>query len=121
MFVNRKTFKFYRPKNVKFKISRLSFPLYKQHLLEVNVSDQRFKLWSSWDGHVQGFGCEKGLEVKQIKVIIIHQVCHKLIGQTIQCGHHGQGELPATVSGAIHEPEQDTKTSLYFRSDQQLK
>lgn len=77
-------------------------------LLEVDVPNQRLKLWSPRDGHVQSLGSEECLEVKQIEVVEIHQVREQLIGQAVQGGHHGQCELPATVGGAIHKPEEGT-------------
>lgn len=67
----------------------LSFVKIRRSLLEIDVPNQRLKLRSSGDGHVQGLGCEESLEVKQIKVIEIHQVGQQLIGQPVQCGHHG--------------------------------
>ena len=81
----------------------------RRSILEVDVSDQWLKLWSPWDGHIQGLGSEESLEVKQVKVVEIHQICEQLVGQAVQCGHHGQCELPATVRGAIHKPEDGTK------------
>lgn len=81
------------------------------HLLEVNVSDQGLKLGPPRDGHVKGLGREEGLEVKQIEVVVVHQVCEQLVSQSVEGGHHGQGELPAAVRGAIHKPE-DRDTSL---------
>ena len=71
--------------------------------LEIDVSDQGLKLGTPRDSHVQGFGCEECLQIKQVEVVSIHQVSQQLIGQTIQGGHHRQSELPPPVCGSIHK------------------
>lgn len=75
------------------------------HLLEVNISDQGLKLGPPRDGHVKGLGCEEGFEVKQIEIVVVNQVCEQLVSQSVEGGHHGEGELPAAIRGAIHKPE----------------
>ena len=42
------------------------------------VFDQRLVLGPSGDGDVQSLGGEKGLEVEQVEVVVIHQVGHQL-------------------------------------------
>lgn len=79
------------------------------HLLEIHVPHKGLKLWSSRDGHVKSLRSEEGLEIKQVKVVEIHQICQQLICQAIQCGHHGQGELPPPICGAIHKSKKCTK------------
>lgn len=74
-------------------------------LLEVDVPDERLKLGASRDGHVERLGGEESLEVKQVEVVVVHQVGEQLVGQTVQRGHHGQGELPAPVRRSIHVSE----------------
>ena len=95
---------FYYMKNNLLK--SIGSPIY---LLEVNVPDQRLKLGPSGDGHVESLGSEEGLEVKQIEVVVIHQVCEQLVSQAVEGGHHRERELPATVGGAVHKPEDKVK------------
>ena len=44
---------------------------------------------------------KKALRSNQIEVVVIHQVCEQLVSQSVEGGHHGEGELPATVRGTI--------------------
>lgn len=86
-------------------------------LLKIDVPNQRLKLWPPRDSHIQGLGSEKRLQVKQIKVVEINQICQQLIGQTIQRGHHGQCELPASVGGTIHKPKKGTHSQFELASN----
>lgn len=61
----------------------LLFTTGEKSLLEVDVSDQWLKLWSPRNSHIQSFGSEESLEVKQVEVIEIHQVGEQLIGQAV--------------------------------------
>ena len=65
---------------------------------------QGFKLRSTRDGQVEGFGSEERLQVKQVKVIFIHQICQQLVAKAIEGGHYLQGKVPMVVGGAIHQP-----------------
>lgn len=58
------------------------------YVLEINVSDKRLKFGPPWNGHVQRFRGKESLQVKQVEVVFIHQVCQQLISQSIQSGHH---------------------------------
>lgn len=54
-----------------------------RYVLEVNVSDKRLKFGPPRNGHVQSFGGEESLQVEQVEVVSIHQVCQQLISQSI--------------------------------------
>lgn len=78
-------------------------------LLEIDVPHKRLKLRSSGDGHVKGLRSEEGLQIKQVKVVHIHQICQQLICQAVQRGHHRQCELPPPICGTIHKPKEAHK------------
>lgn len=75
-----------------------------EHLLKIDISNERLELGPSRNSHVQCLGGEECFQVKQIEVVVIHQVSEQLICQPVQCGHHGQGELPPLVRGTIDIP-----------------
>lgn len=77
-------------------------------LLEIDVPHKRLKFRSSWNGHIKGLRSEEGLEIKQVKVVEIHQICQQLICQAVQGGHHRQCELPPPICGTIHKPKKHT-------------
>lgn len=52
----------------------------------IRVLDQRLEFRSTRNGHVQGFGREEGLCVKQVKEVLIDQICQQLISKTVQSG-----------------------------------
>lgn len=89
---------------------KISIPFY---LLKIDISNKRFKFGASRNGHVERLRSKKGLQIKQIEVIVIYQVCQELIGQAVESGHHRQCELPALVSGTIHIPRK--KRSAHIR------
>lgn len=66
------------------------------------ILDERLKLGSTRNGHVQRFGCEKTFRVEQIEEVAIDQIGEQLIGQTIQRGHLGQRQIPFAVSRTIY-------------------
>ena len=92
-----------------FPFSLLPSPRYSPDLLL--FLDKGLKLGSTRNGNVQCLGREKGLQVKQIKVVVIHQVCQQLVTKAIQCRHDAQGEVPMVVGGAIHKPAQHSETT----------
>ena len=51
------------------------------------VSEQWLKLGTSRNGHVQGFGGEETLLVKQVKVVFVNEVTQKLVRESMQVGH----------------------------------
>lgn len=53
------------------------------NLLEVDVSNKRFKFGASRNGHIECLGREEGFQIKEIEVVIIYQVCQELIGQAV--------------------------------------
>ena len=65
---------------------------------------QGLKLGPTWDGQVEGFGSEERLQIEQIEVIFIHQICQQLVAKAIEGGHDLQGEVPVVVGGAVHQP-----------------
>lgn len=67
------------------------------HLLKVDVSNKRLKLGTSRNSHIQCLGSKEGLQVKQVEIVVIHKVSEQLVGQSVQRGHHRQGELPTLV------------------------
>lgn len=50
------------------------------NLLEIDVSNKRFKFGASRNGHIERLGGKEGLQIKQIEVVVIYQVCQELIG-----------------------------------------
>ncbi len=55
-------------------------------LKRCGILDQRFVFGSSGDGNVKGLGREKGLQVEQVKVVVVNQVSHQLKDrQVIDC------------------------------------
>lgn len=72
--------------------------------LKICIPDQRFKLGSTRDGHVESLGGEEGLEIKEIEVVVIHQIGQQLVGQTVEGRHHRQGHVPILVAGAVDHP-----------------
>ena len=77
----------------------------KLHLLHFFVLDEGLKLGATRDSHVESLGCEERLQVKQVVVVVINQVCEQLIGQSIQDWHDGQGQVPLSVGCTIHVSE----------------
>lgn len=49
-------------------------------ILKLLILDQRFKLGTAWNGHVEGLSCEEGLQVKEIEVVAVHKVSQQLVG-----------------------------------------
>ena len=74
--------------------------------LELFVLDERFKLGSARDRHIERLGCEERLEVEQVEVVVVHKVCQQLIGQSVQRRHDGQTQVPLAVCASVHVPDQ---------------
>ena len=51
----------------------------------VLITDKRLKFRPTRNGNVQGFGCEKRLQVKQVEIIVVDQISQQLVSKTIQC------------------------------------
>mmetsp|Transcript_38034 Transcript_38034/g.88957 ORF Transcript_38034/g.88957 Transcript_38034/m.88957 type:complete len:219 (-) Transcript_38034:572-1228(-) len=71
-------------------------------ILIVHVSIQRLELRTSWDGHVQGLGCEEGLLLEKIEVVPVHQIGKELIREPVQDCLLCQTQPPLPVALAIH-------------------
>ena len=72
--------------------------------LLVQFFNKWLKLGSSWDGQVECLGSEEGLQVKEVKVVVVYEVCQQLVAKAIQGGHDGQREAPLAICAAIHQP-----------------
>lgn len=83
-----------------------------EHLLKIDISNERLELGPSRNSHVQCLGGEECFQVKQIEVVVIHQVGEQLICQPVQRGHHGQSELPPLVRGTIDIPARKQNGTL---------
>ena len=53
----------------------------------IHVSEERLKLWPSWDAHVERLRSDEGIGVEQVKVVEICEVRKQLSAQTVQVGH----------------------------------
>ncbi len=71
-------------------------------ILFINVSKERFEFRASWNGNIKCFGSVETFLIKQIKVIIIHQVTEQLTGQSIQIGHDIEWEIPGSVTRSVY-------------------
>ncbi len=71
-------------------------------ILLINVSEERFEFRTSWNGNIECFGSVETFLVKQIKVIIVHQVTEQLTGQSIQIGHDIEREKPGSVTWSVY-------------------
>ncbi len=44
----------------------------------VHVPEQRLKLWPSGNGHIERLGCDEGVSIEQIEVVLICEVAQQL-------------------------------------------
>ena len=70
-------------------------------IMEVHISNQRFKFRSSRNGNIQRLCSKECLKVKQVKVVVIHKICQKLVSQSIERWHYGKCYVPSSVGGAV--------------------
>ena len=82
---------------------------YSLNSLECLIFDKWFELRASGDGEVKSLGGEKGLEVKNVKIVVIHQVSEQLTSQSVQRRHHRKRQIPLSVSVTIHKPTMETE------------
>ena len=82
---------------------------YSLNSLECLIFDKWFKLRASGDGKVKSLGGEKGLEVEDVKIVVIHQVSEQLTSQSVQRRHHRKRQIPLSVSVTIHKPTMETE------------
>lgn len=54
----------------------------------MGVPVEWLKLGTTWNGHVEGFGCEEALLVEQVEVVLVNEVTEELVGQSVQISHH---------------------------------
>ncbi len=47
-------------------------------------------------------GCEEGLGLEQVEVVLINKIREELTSKTVQIGHLRQRQVPAGVARAIH-------------------
>ncbi len=73
-----------------------------QNVLHFFVFDQRFKLGATGDGQIERLGREKGFQIEQVEVVVIHEIGEQLIGHSVQCGELRQAEEPAAIGRTIH-------------------
>jgi hypothetical protein len=43
------------------------------------ISETKRRQYSTWNGDVERLGSEKGLHIKQVEVVIVHQISQQLI------------------------------------------
>ncbi|KAK4812136.1 hypothetical protein QYF61_000977 [Mycteria americana] len=86
----------------------------RQVIVQIDVSNKRFKLGTSRNSHVQRLGGKESFQVKQIEIVVIHKVSEQLIGQPVQRGHHRESELP-TLWLVVIEPVQHRGILLWIQ------
>ena len=60
---------------------------YSRYSLSVFVFHKRLELGTARDGEVESLCSEEGLEVEQVKVVLVDEVGDELVGETVQCRH----------------------------------
>ena len=70
-------------------------------ILTVYVTIEGLEFRTTRDSQVEGLGSVKRLLIEEIKVVFVSQVRKKLICQTIEVGHDGKRQAPATIGRAI--------------------
>ena len=83
-------------------------------VVDIDISHQRLKFWSSRNGNIQCFSCEKCLQIIQVKVVFIYKICQKLVSQTIKCRHDWQCNIPFSVWRSIDHSKK--KAGCYEKS-----
>ncbi len=63
-------------------------------LVAARLSVERFKLWPTRHGHVEGLCSEKGVQVKEVKVVLVDNLREELRGEPMQVAHDGRREVP---------------------------
>ena len=66
-------------------------------VLRVGIFDQWLKFGTARNSHVQCFSSEERFQVEQVEVVVVDQICQKLIGQTIEGSQLGHGQVPLSV------------------------
>ena len=56
-------------------------------LLSFFVFDEWLELWPSWYGQIESLSRKERLQIKKIEVVLVDEVCNKLIGEAIERGH----------------------------------
>jgi len=56
-----------------------------------------FKLWASWNRHVQRLCGVETFLIEQVEIVFIDKVTQKLVSKSVQVRHHWQGESPVPI------------------------
>lgn len=83
---------------------------------ELLVLYQGFKLWAPRNGQIESLGSEERLQIKQIEVIIIHQISEQLVTKAIEGRHDLQAEVPPAIGGATDIPADIIGSLQHFES-----
>ncbi|RUP50905.1 hypothetical protein BC936DRAFT_137165 [Jimgerdemannia flammicorona] len=69
----------------------------------VHVAVERLELGPAGNGHVEGLSGEEGVEVKEVKVVLVAQVREQLVREAVERAHHRQRQTPLAVGRTVDE------------------
>lgn len=58
------------------------------------VLDQRLKLRTTGNGHVESLCCEEALWIEQIEEVVVDEIRQQLVGESIERRHLWQRQVP---------------------------